>query len=155
MKKVIFTIIFIVLVSCSKKSAIDNLNRGKATFKINNAVKDFTQLNSFNNGVLTLGNTKEEVISLYFPVPTTSLPITYNTQTSGSLISAAYIFNAKDYISTNGIIPAASIGSLEIIITTYANSKISGTFSFTGINKDNATKKIIITEGVFTDIPDL
>ena len=98
MKKVIFTIIFIVLVSCSKKSAIDNLNRGKATFKINNAVKDFTQLNSFNNGVLTLGNTKEEVVSLFFPVPTTSLPITYNTQTSGSLISATYIL--KECVAT-------------------------------------------------------
>jgi len=152
MKKGIFIIVFIILGACSKKESIE---RGKATFKINNTVKTFTQLNSFNNGILALGNTKKEFISLSFPMPTTStkLPITYNTQTRGSLISATYVNNAKKYISTNGLVATASIGTLEITIAKYADSKISGTFSFTGVDKDDITKKVIITNGVFADIP--
>lgn len=155
MKKVFVIITFIVLASCNKKQAVVDLNRGKATFKINNTVKNFTQLNSFNNGILVLGNAKEELISLSFPVPTNSLPVTYNTQTRSSLISATYLYKAKNYVSTNGTLVNTSIGSLEITITKYKESKISGTFSFTGVDKDDTTKKIIITDGVFTDIPNL
>jgi hypothetical protein len=153
MKKEIFIIAFIVLISCNKKIGVDGLNRGKATFKINNTVKNFTQLNSFNKGILALGNTKEEFISLSFPIPNHSLPVTYNTQTRSSLISATYVYKTKNYISTNGLLANTSIGSLEITITKYEGFKISGTFSFTGVDKDDATKKVIITDGVFTDIP--
>ena len=150
MKKLFFLLLTVCLVvACSKKDSL--LTQGKATFKINNISKEFIKVNSFNKGVLTLGNTKQELISISFPVPST-FPRTYTIE-SNELVIAAYTLNSKTYSATSGILGVGRKGALSITVTKYEDGKISGTFSFTAI-ADDATE-IKITNGVFTNIPDL
>lgn len=153
MKKNILLFAFLsILYSCNKDDdTILSHSRGKATFEIGSIEKIFTKLNSFNNGVLVLGNTEDEFVSLFFPKPTT-IPTTYDMDTQ-DIITASYIVNGKTYNATNGIAGIGKKGSLIIEITDYNDSKISGTFEVTAITENN--EQIIITQGIFNDIPEL
>lgn len=151
MKKLfLFFVLLSFLSSCSKDDD-PTLSRGEATFKIGSVEKVFTKANSFNNGVLALGNTTDEFVTLFFPTPST-FPKTYDMDTE-DIITASYLVDGKTYNATNGILGVGEKGSLIIKITDYSNSKISGTFQFTAISDDN--EEIIITNGVFNKIPDL
>lgn len=152
MKK--FILLFVLsffLFSCGDDASIPELPRGKATCKIDGVAKEFIVANSFNNGVLALGNSPNELVSLFFPTPTT-FPVTFNMNTE-DLITASYVLNGKMYHSTNGVSGIGAKGSFTITVTKYSDSKISGTFELTAIGDDNT--EVVITDGVFTNIPDL
>jgi len=157
MNKVIillFAISLSLFSSCKKDEVVPptpTLTQGKATFKVGSVEKMFTKANSFNSGILALGNTSDEVVSLSFPIPTT-FPTTYD-MTATEMISASYILNGTIYNATNGISGIGAQGDLLITIEKYTNANISGTFEFTAINGNN--EQVVITQGVFTDIPDL
>lgn len=154
---ILIAITLLLTYSCSKDDNNDLvLKRGKASFKLNNVEKTFTKQNSFNSGVLGLGDQTIERISLFFPKPTetTEFPITFNMDKKG-IITAAYIINEKTYRATNGVNGIGKKGNIEITVTSYKNSKISGTFKLTLVNKDDSSDSVVITEGVFKDIPSL
>ncbi|TLX75963.1 hypothetical protein E9993_07025 [Labilibacter sediminis] len=152
MRKLISVLfISICLISCSKDDNPIILARGKATCNVGSAGKVFTLANSFNNRILALGNSTDELVSLSFPIPST-FPTTYNMDTE-DMVTASYVVDGKVYNATNGLSGVGSIGSLTIQITKYSNSKISGTFQFTAIS--DSEEQISITQGVFSDIPDL
>jgi len=148
------TVVSTLLISCSNDddaAAAVAQSLSKTTFKIGSVEKIFTEANSFNNGVLSLGNDENELIGLFFPIPST-FPKTYNMDTEDTLI-ATYTVGGKEYTATNGISGTGQKGSLRISITAYSDSRISGTFQFTAITEDN--EEIIIKDGVFDKIPDL
>jgi len=157
MNKVIILLfaISLSLFSACKKEEVapptPTLTQGKATFRIASAEKTFTKANSFNSGILALGNSSDEIVSLSFPVPTT-FPTTYD-MTATEMITASYILNGTIYNATNGISGIGAQGDLLITIEKYTSAKISGTFEFTALNSNN--EQVVITQGVFTDIPDL
>ncbi|WP_109436353.1 MULTISPECIES: DUF6252 family protein [Aquimarina] len=152
MKKFLLLFVIVsVLSSCSKDDDSSAISFGRATLKIGSVEKVFTQANSFNNGVLTLGNTEEEIAGLFFPIPTT-FPITYDMDTE-DIITGHYIIGGKRYNATNGNLGIGKMGSLTITITAYSNSKISGTFEFIAISDDG--EEIRVQQGVFDEIPDL
>ncbi|MCT4672299.1 MAG: DUF6252 family protein [Prolixibacteraceae bacterium] len=159
MKKLLFVLCTVLLISsCSKKENNDQTDplRGVATFTVNNVDKSFTKANNFNEGVLALANSKEEMIALFFPKPTdkTTFPITYNLD-SEDLVTATYTLGEKTYNATNGVLGIGKIGQLEITVTSYDGTRISGTFMLTLVNKDKSDDVIKITKGKFEKIPNL
>ena len=152
MKKLIFLCLLSSLFfACSKDENTTSSTRGKATFKIGTEEKIFTKANSFNNGILALGDSTDEMISLFFPIPT-NFPTTYDMDTE-DILTASYVIDKKKYDATNGIVGIGKKGAIMIKITDYSNSKISGTFKFTAVGDDNS--EITITEGLFEKIPAL
>lgn len=157
MKKLILILITITsLIACKKNNEETTpsnsiSNRGNVTFNIDGNNKSFSYGNSYNNGLLSLGDSENEFITFFFPEPTI-FPTTYNMN-SEDMIIAAYSLNDIEYSATNGILGLGKIGSLNITITDIIDSKISGAFEFTALNENN--EEVIITEGIFTDIPGL
>lgn len=157
MKKLILILISITsLIACKKDkdetSPSNNIStRGNVTFKIDGNNKSFSYASSYNSGLLSLGDSENEFITFFFPEPSV-FPTTYNMN-SEDMIIAAYSLNDNEFSATNGILGLGKKGSLSITITNYQDTKISGTFEFTGLNENN--EEVIITEGIFTDIPDL
>lgn len=157
MKKLIlilFTLTFFYSCKKDKEETTPNndiINRGLVTFKIDGKNKSFSIANSYNNGLLSMGDSENELITFFFPEPTI-FPTTYSMNTEDMII-AGYIINNKQYSATNGLLGLGQLGSLTISITKYKDLKISGTFEFTGINENN--EEVAITDGIFTDIPGL
>lgn len=151
MKHFFYLFVFLAFISSCRKDDDPTVTRGKATFEIGSAKKVFTKANSFNNGVLALGNTTDEVVTLFFPIPST-FPTTYDMD-SEEIVSAAYLVDGITYNATNGILGVGQKGAIIITITDYSSAKISGTFQFTALSDDN--EEISITNDVFDKIPDL
>jgi hypothetical protein len=144
--------IAVTIVSCNKND--DNPIIGsKAICTINNEAKTFTIVNSYFDGIITMGNDTTEIVGfslLPTPLPTT-LPVTFNS-ISDTEIMAVYSVNGKSYGATN-MGGGLSFGSYELTITENKDSKISGTFRMTVINTENTADSAVISNGVFTDIP--
>jgi len=152
-KLLLLSIIACTLFSCTKDENV--LDRGKVTCTINNEAKTFTLLNSISEWGLTFANdTIEELgfTDLPFPLPTT-LPVTYNSDTD-TVVIGGYIVNNKNYGAFN-LGDDISLGSFEITINKNEGSKVSGTFSMIAFNPDNMADSVVITNGIFTDIPPL
>ena len=155
MKKLILILITLTFFYSCKKDKEETTpnneatNRGLVTFKIDGENKSFSIANSYNSGLLSLGNTEDELITFFFPEPTI-YPTTYNMNTEDMII-AGYVINDKQYTATNGVLGFGQSGSLSITVTKYDNLKISGIFEFTGLNENN--DEVVITDGIFTDIP--
>ena len=150
-KTILLCLLLSLLYSCKKDENPEVLTRGKATFKIGTVEKVYTKANSFNNGVLALGDSTDELVSMFFPIPT-DFPTTYDMDTK-DIVTASYVVNGKNYDATNGILGIGQKGSLLIKISASSDAKISGTFQFTAFGADD--EQITITEGVFEEIPDL
>ena len=153
MKKLLLLLfIAVTIISCTKDDK-DPISGNKATCSIDNVAKTFTLANSYFDGLISFGNDTTEVVGFTFlpsPLPTT-LPVTFNSNTDTTII-AVYTKNDKSYGAMN-LGGGIKLGSYELTISKNNDSKISGTFQMTVINIDNSADSLIISNGVFTDIP--
>ena len=72
--------------------------------------------------------------------------------TTGTYDLGNLSFNQAAYVTGSTVYNSAFGGSGSIIVTSYANKVISGTFSFTGSYDQSGTPIVTVTNGVFTDV---
>ncbi|BDD09443.1 hypothetical protein FUAX_18750 [Fulvitalea axinellae] len=134
-------------------------NRGNVKFVMGDVEKSYTKGNSYistrENILLSFGNSSDELVTFRIPlVEGADLPKTFDENHKGGIISGGYKSGEDTYIATNGINGIGRTGSFSVTVTSFADGKISGTFTMTA-KKAKSEDAVSIKKGVFEDVKKL
>ncbi|WP_299455428.1 DUF6252 family protein [uncultured Microscilla sp.] len=150
----LIALMLLFITACKKKDIAPVFTRGKVSVKINGELKSFTLANSydFDSGLISFGNNaKEEIVGFSL----TGIKEGVYDMSHQEVVFAIYSKNEVSYGATNGVLGIGKKGSFKLHITKATNNKISGTFEMTVLPNSGTGDGIIITEGVFENIPQI